>query len=264
MFTADSKNLLSSGPEPIVRFWDVEQGKETGQLDTRISHVRALALTADDKTLIVGGQDKTLKIFDLETRKQVAVLWNGADSKMLDMDALPASTPEKADEPGSHPSILLLVLALTTPLTIALIAWILVRRGRTVRQTLERAPAAQPAVEQEPEAARICFDLYRLWDETQGEGSTGRQEGQMFPVLRGSVRSLDSRGRNKLMPAKIRTLRDLMRRNINRKSQDRIVKQLNPQFGALDMIRHVVSRRNDLYAPDQGRNTRERPTWPAP
>ena len=65
VFTADSKTLLSSGPEPVVHFWDVEQGNETRHLDTGISHVRALALTADDKTLIVGGQHKTLKIFNL-------------------------------------------------------------------------------------------------------------------------------------------------------------------------------------------------------
>lgn len=45
---------------PADRFWDHEQGMETGQLNTDISHVRALTLTTDDKTLIVGGQDKKI------------------------------------------------------------------------------------------------------------------------------------------------------------------------------------------------------------
>ena len=49
VFTADSKTLLSGGPESIVRSWDLEQGKETRQLDTGISHVRSFCLTADDK-----------------------------------------------------------------------------------------------------------------------------------------------------------------------------------------------------------------------
>ncbi|MCI0683734.1 MAG: serine/threonine protein kinase [Gemmataceae bacterium] len=148
VFSADSKTLVSSGPESVVRFWDVDQGKETRRLATGITHVRALALTADDKTLIVGGQHKTLKIFDLETGKETAVLWNGADPQKLDMDALPASTPEKADEAQAHPQLRLLLLALATALTVGMIVWTLARRGRIVCRPLAQTRADNPAVDQ--------------------------------------------------------------------------------------------------------------------
>jgi hypothetical protein len=150
VFTSDSKTLLNCGSGPIIYRWDLDNGQEVDQFDTGISHVRALGLTPDGKTLVVGGSRKTLKIFDIEKRREVAVLWSGADPQPAAMDALP-STPAETVEPRSYRSIKLLVLALAVALVgaVGALFWFRVRRTRTA-QSPEQVQGEEPAGEQTP------------------------------------------------------------------------------------------------------------------
>jgi hypothetical protein len=81
-FSPDGKTLVSGGLDGAVRFWDVNDGRETATLGGASAapwgftrSVRAVPFTPDGATLLIGGGPRTLRLFDVATRKETDVLW---------------------------------------------------------------------------------------------------------------------------------------------------------------------------------------------
>jgi WD40 repeat protein len=72
--SADSTRAVSVGTDRTVRLWDVEKGKELGQI-TDLGVVTRAAFSPDGKRVLVGllGKDneELLRLFDAESRKQL-------------------------------------------------------------------------------------------------------------------------------------------------------------------------------------------------
>jgi len=86
-FAHDSKQIAIGGDMNTVRLWDVESGKEVGQVGGHGGPVTSLALTPDGKVLYSQSGDGTLR------------RWNAATGKELARIALPASVNRVAISP---------------------------------------------------------------------------------------------------------------------------------------------------------------------
>jgi WD40 repeat protein len=63
-FTPDGKSLVTTGPNSLVRFWDVKTGKEQRRFDAGVNGW-ALAFSPDGKTLAVASTE--IRLFDVAT-----------------------------------------------------------------------------------------------------------------------------------------------------------------------------------------------------
>jgi WD40 repeat protein len=61
----DNKTLLTASGDAIMRLWDLDSGKCTGQFPCRQTRGKSNAVTRDGKLLAVGGNDGTIQIFEL-------------------------------------------------------------------------------------------------------------------------------------------------------------------------------------------------------
>jgi WD40 repeat protein len=86
-FAPDGRVLVSRGPDPTVRVWDVATAKEIGQLEGHDGNVTALAFAPDGKTLVSGGKDSTVLVWDA-TRLKPLPRPKPAALKAGDLDAL--------------------------------------------------------------------------------------------------------------------------------------------------------------------------------
>src|SRR5262249_27783003 len=77
-FSPDGKSLLSSGNEPLVRLWNLDDGKEKLKQEAHEGAVIALAFTPNGKTLVSGANDGTIRIWDIPKGGQRRVILDQA------------------------------------------------------------------------------------------------------------------------------------------------------------------------------------------
>jgi WD40 repeat protein len=75
LFTKDGKTVVSGGDDSMIRFWDIESGKEVDACKVDENPVTAIAITKDGKRLVTAGLDEIF-LWDLEARKKVDDLLN--------------------------------------------------------------------------------------------------------------------------------------------------------------------------------------------
>ena len=63
VFSPDSQYVISGGSDRMIRCWDVNSGRETGQLDGHSDSVRGLAISKDGKKLASCGDDKIVVLW---------------------------------------------------------------------------------------------------------------------------------------------------------------------------------------------------------
>jgi WD40 repeat protein len=75
-FSPDGRSLLSSGHEPLVRLWNLDDGKEKLKQEAHEGMVIALAFTPNGKTLVSGAYDGTIRIWDIPKGAQRRVIFD--------------------------------------------------------------------------------------------------------------------------------------------------------------------------------------------
>lgn len=73
-FSHDSKKIVSSGSDKIVKIWDIETQTEIASLSGHKMAVNSLAFSEDGKILASSGSDKIIKIWDIEKQEEIASL----------------------------------------------------------------------------------------------------------------------------------------------------------------------------------------------
>lgn len=73
LFTPDSKRIISSGWNKVIRVWDVPSGELADELPRQKGPIFGLAISSDGKRLALGGySDRVVRVMDLKTKKSVA------------------------------------------------------------------------------------------------------------------------------------------------------------------------------------------------
>jgi WD40 repeat protein len=70
----DAKVLASAGRGNAIHLWDVETGKEKGQLKGHKHYVKAVAFSPDGKLLASGDAQATIRIWDVTAAKELHVI----------------------------------------------------------------------------------------------------------------------------------------------------------------------------------------------
>lgn len=73
--TSGGTSHLADGTDSAVRVWDLETGREVGQLPGHRGRVFGLAVSPDGRHVLTGG-DSRLILWDAETRRQIRVVGN--------------------------------------------------------------------------------------------------------------------------------------------------------------------------------------------
>ncbi|WP_298821324.1 serine/threonine protein kinase [Chloroflexus sp.] len=73
--------ILASGAQddPIVRLWDVRNGRELAQLRGHDDWIRSLAFSPDGRLLASGSADRTVRIWDVDRRETLVILRGHTD-----------------------------------------------------------------------------------------------------------------------------------------------------------------------------------------
>ncbi|MFN3373436.1 MAG: protein kinase family protein, partial [Chloroflexus sp.] len=73
--------ILASGAQddPVVRLWDVRNGRELAQLRGHEDWIRSLVFSPDGRLLASGSADRTVRIWDVASRQAVVVLRGHTD-----------------------------------------------------------------------------------------------------------------------------------------------------------------------------------------
>jgi WD40 repeat protein len=74
VFEPDGHTLISGADGGMIRFWDVDAGKELVSIDSKQGSVYALALASDGQLLASGGADGTIKLWDCASQELRATL----------------------------------------------------------------------------------------------------------------------------------------------------------------------------------------------
>lgn len=77
-FARDGKVLVAGGRDGVIRFWDVESGRETFQTQGHADNVCALAFSPDGKKLASGGEDGVLRLWDAKGKTARALVMGGS------------------------------------------------------------------------------------------------------------------------------------------------------------------------------------------
>jgi WD40 repeat protein len=64
-FSPDSKTLASSGRDGMIKFWDVQTGRETAGFHGHSTWVWSVAFSPDGRTLASASRDRTVKLWDV-------------------------------------------------------------------------------------------------------------------------------------------------------------------------------------------------------
>lgn len=67
----DSKHLVATYDDNIVRIWDVTKGKVRHELKGHTDHVRHVSWSPDGKFIATSSNDNTVRIWDIKTGKSV-------------------------------------------------------------------------------------------------------------------------------------------------------------------------------------------------
>ncbi|MEF3272900.1 MAG: serine/threonine protein kinase [Chloroflexus sp.] len=79
-FSPDGTILASgSQDDPVVRLWDVRNGRELAQLVGHEDWIRSLAFSSDGRLLASGSADRTVRIWDVTQRETVMILRGHSD-----------------------------------------------------------------------------------------------------------------------------------------------------------------------------------------
>ena len=73
LFSRDGRRLFSGGTDKLVKIYDLNSGRVTGELK-HIGGVTCAALSPDGKTLATGSWDKSIRLWDTETAELLATL----------------------------------------------------------------------------------------------------------------------------------------------------------------------------------------------
>jgi len=73
-FSPDSRRILTTSEDGIVRVWDAATGRRIHDLVGHGNHVLCAAYSPDNKRIASGGRDQNIRIWDAETFEQVARL----------------------------------------------------------------------------------------------------------------------------------------------------------------------------------------------
>jgi len=73
-FSYDTKKIVSSSSDKIVKIWDIETQTEIASLSGHKMAVNSLAFSQDGTILASSGSDKIIKIWDVEKQEEITSL----------------------------------------------------------------------------------------------------------------------------------------------------------------------------------------------
>jgi WD40 repeat protein len=91
-FSPDGKHALSGGFDKILRFWDVEKGREIHRCEGHTHVVWTVAFSPDGRHALSGSQDQTVRLWEVGTGKQACPTMKGHKGVVCSVAFLPDGT----------------------------------------------------------------------------------------------------------------------------------------------------------------------------